>query len=47
MLVIKRREAEGVHLLQHPVYFVSEVLIGAKIHYSLVQKLMYTVLITN
>lgn len=33
--------------VQHPVYYVSEVLNDSKVCYALVQKLLYTLLITS
>ena len=33
--------------MQRPVYFISEVLSNSKTHYSQIQKLLYTVLITK
>ena len=34
-------------MIQHPVYFVSEVLSDSKTHYSQIQKLLYAILITK
>jgi hypothetical protein len=33
VLVVERQEGEGTRLLQHPIYFISEVLTGTKNHY--------------
>lgn len=45
VLDVERQEEEGVCLLQHPVYFISEVLTRAKTCYPQVQKLLYAILI--
>ena len=46
-LVVERKEEEHALKVQHPVYFISEVLSDSKTHYSQIQKLLYTVLITK
>jgi hypothetical protein len=45
-LVVERVEGGHAHLIQHPVYFISEVLGPSKIRYPHVQKLLYVVLLT-
>jgi hypothetical protein len=45
-LVVERAEEGHAYLVQHPVYFISEVLGPANIKYPQVQKLLYTVLLT-
>jgi hypothetical protein len=46
VLVVERAEEGRVYLVQHPVYFISEVLGPSKIRYPQVQKLLYAVLLT-
>jgi hypothetical protein len=46
MLVVKRAEEGHTYPVQHPVYFISEVLGPSKIRYPQVQKLLYAVLLT-
>jgi hypothetical protein len=45
-LVVERVEEGHAYPVQHPVYFISEVLGSSKIWYPQVQKLLYTVLLT-
>jgi hypothetical protein len=45
-LVVKQVEEGHTYLVQHPVYFISEVLGPSKIRYPQVQKLLYAVLLT-
>ena len=46
--LVEEREEEGhAFKVQHPVYFISEVLSDSKTHYSQIQKLLYAVLITK
>jgi hypothetical protein len=45
-LVVERVEEGHAHPVQHPVYFISEVLGPSKIRYPQVQKLLYAVLLT-
>jgi hypothetical protein len=46
-VVVEREEAGHVYKVQHPVYFISEVLNESKTRYPQVQKLLYAVLITS
>jgi ribonuclease HI len=46
VLVVEREEEGRTQKVQWPIYFVSEVLAGAKTRYPQVQKLLYGVLIT-
>jgi hypothetical protein len=46
-LVVERAEELHVYIVQHPVYFISEVLGPSKIRYPQVQKLLYAVLLTT
>jgi hypothetical protein len=45
-LVVERAEEGHTYPVQHPVYFISEVLGPSKNKYPQVQKLLYTVLLT-
>jgi hypothetical protein len=45
-LVVERVEEGHTYLVQHPVYFISEVLGPSKMKYPQVQKLLYAVLLT-
>jgi hypothetical protein len=45
-LVVERAEEGHTYLVQHPVYFISEVLRPSKKKYPQVQKLLYAVLLT-
>jgi NifB/MoaA-like Fe-S oxidoreductase len=45
-LVVERVEEGHTYLVQHLVYFISEVLGPSKMKYPQVQKLLYTVLLT-
>jgi dsDNA-binding SOS-regulon protein len=46
-IIVKRQEDGHAYPVQHPVYFVSEVLSESKARYQPVQKLLYAVLITS
>ena len=46
-LVVKREEEGQAFKVQHPMYFISEVLSDSKTRYSQIQKLLYAVLITK
>jgi hypothetical protein len=46
VLVVERAEEGHAYLVQHPVYFISEVLGPSKKKYPQVQKLLYAVLLT-
>ena len=46
-IVVEREEAEHAYKVQHPVYFISEVLNESKTHYPQVQKLLYAILIIS
>jgi len=46
-LVVEREEEGHTLKVQHPVYFISEVLSDSKTRYSQIQKLLYAVLITK
>jgi hypothetical protein len=45
-LVVERAKEVHAYPVQHPVYFISEVLGPSKIRYPQVQKLLYAVLLT-
>ena len=46
-LVVEREEEGHTLKVQCPMYFVSEALSDSKTHYSQIQKLLYTILITK
>jgi hypothetical protein len=46
VIVVEHEEPGHVYKVQHPVYFISEVLNESKARYLQVQKLIYTILIT-
>ena len=46
-LVVEREEEGHALKVQHPVYFISEVLFDSKTRYSQIKKLLYIVLITK
>jgi hypothetical protein len=45
-LVVERAEEGHAYPVQHPVYFISEVLGPSKKKYPQIQKLLYAVLLT-
>ena len=47
ILVVEREEEGHALKVQHPVYFISEVLSDSKTRYPQIQKLLYAVLITR
>jgi hypothetical protein len=47
VIIVERQEDVHAYPVQHPVYFVSEVLSESKARYQPVQKLLYAVLITS
>jgi hypothetical protein len=46
-IVVERREEVHALLVQRPVYFINEVLSETNIRYPLIQKLLYTVILTR
>jgi hypothetical protein len=46
-LVVEREEAGHALKVQHPIYFISEVLAKSETHYPQIQKLLYVVLIAR
>src|SRR5207247_9825337 len=46
-IVVERQEDGHIQKVQHPVYFISEVLGESKIRYPQVQKILYAALITS
>ena len=46
-IVIEHEEAGDAYKVQHPVYFISEVLNESKTRYPQVQKLLYDILVTS
>jgi dsDNA-binding SOS-regulon protein len=46
-IFVEQQEDGHAHLVQRPVYFISEVLSESKARYQPVQKLLYAVLITS
>src|SRR5579883_2128597 len=47
VIFMERKEEGKVFKIQHPVYFISEVLSESKVRYPQVQKLLYAVFITS
>ena len=46
-IIVEREEAGHAYKVQHPVYFISEVLNESKTRYPQVQKLLYAIVITS
>ena len=46
-IIVEREEVRHAYKVQHPVYFISEVLNESKTRYPQVQKLLYAILITS
>jgi hypothetical protein len=46
-IVVEKLEEGHVYKVQHPVYYISEVLSESKVRYPQVQKLLYALLITS
>ena len=46
-LVVEREEEGHALKVQHPVYFISEVLSDSKTHYPQILKLLYVILIAK
>jgi hypothetical protein len=46
-LVVEWEEARHALKVQHPVYFISEVLANSKTRYPQIQKLLYTILVAK
>src|SRR5437773_4957254 len=46
-IVVERQEEGHIQKVQHPVYFISEVLNESKVRYPQVQKILYVVLIAS
>jgi len=46
VLVAEWEDQNRQYKMQHPVYFISEVLSESKVRYPQVQKLLYAILIT-
>jgi hypothetical protein len=45
--MVEREEPSHAYGVQHPIYFISEVLNESKTRYTQIQKLMYAILITT
>jgi hypothetical protein len=46
-IVVERSKEGHAFGVQHPVYFITEVLSESKAHYPSIQKLLYAILITS
>jgi hypothetical protein len=46
-IVVERQEEGAAFGVQRLVYFISEVLSESKVHYPIIQKLLYGILITS
>jgi hypothetical protein len=42
-----QEQLKGPEVIQHPVYYISEALAGAKLNYSELEKITYAVLISS
>jgi hypothetical protein len=42
--VLIHGKEEGVKIIQRPIYFVSQTLLGAKLNYTEIEKIAYAVL---
>ena len=47
VLVVERKETSNIYKIQHPVYFVSDVLNDSKVKYFHIMKLAYAQLMTS
>jgi hypothetical protein len=47
VIVVEHEEPGHVYKVQHPIYFISEVLNESKSRYPQIQKLIYAILITS
>jgi hypothetical protein len=45
--VLTHEKEEGAKVVQRPVYFVLEALLGAKLNYTEIEKIAYVVLISS
>jgi hypothetical protein len=45
--VLIHEKEEGPKVIQRPIYFVSKALSGAKLNYSKIEKIAYTVLTSS
>jgi hypothetical protein len=43
-VVLIHEKEEGVKIIQRPIYFVSQVISGAKLNYTEIEKITYAVL---
>jgi hypothetical protein len=45
--VLVQEKIEGLKVIQHPIYYISEALLGAKLNYTEIKKIAYVVLISS